>query len=153
MKNQTIGVSDIDIRSDVGKIEQGPCTPEAHRRFQAALRLLTGRWKMEIMWELRQNKRRFGELRRAIPGITQHMLTTQLRDLEAHGLVRRTIYAEVPPKVEYESTPAACALRPVFGALYDWCTVHANALNLDMAIEEGDPASEGVSTGAPAVTT
>jgi DNA-binding HxlR family transcriptional regulator len=146
MKNQTIGVSDVDIHPDVGKIEQGPCTPEAHRRFQAVLRLLTGRWKMEIMWELRQNKRRFGELRRAIPGITQHMLTMQLRDLEAHGLVRRTIYAEVPPRVEYESTPAACALRPVFGALYDWCTAHADALNLDMASAEGDSASRGVST-------
>jgi len=146
MKNQTIGVSDIDIHPVVGKIEQGPCTSETHRRFQAALRLLTGRWKMEIIWELRQNKRRFGELRRAIPGITQHMLTMQLRDLEAHGLVRRTIYAEVPPRVEYELTPAACALRPVFGALYDWCTAHADALNLDMAIAEADSASPGVST-------
>jgi DNA-binding HxlR family transcriptional regulator len=69
----------------------------------------------------------------------------QLRDLEAHGLVRRTIYAEVPPRVEYESTPAACALRPVFGALHDWCTAHADALNLDVAIAEGDRASRGVS--------
>jgi DNA-binding HxlR family transcriptional regulator len=147
MKNQTISISDTDIHPDVGKIEQGPCTPEAHRRrFQAALRLLTGRWKMEIMWELRQNKRRFGELRRAIPGITQHMLTMQLRDLEAHGLVRRTIYAEVPPRVEYESTTAAWALRPVFGALYDWCTAHADALNLDMASADGDTVSRGVST-------
>jgi DNA-binding HxlR family transcriptional regulator len=101
---------------------------------------------MEIMWELRQNKQRFGELRRAIPGITQHMLTMQLRDLEPHGLVRRTIHAEVPPRVEYESTPAACALRPVFGALYDWFTAHADALNLDMVIAEGDTSSRGVST-------
>ncbi len=69
--------------------------------------MLTGKWKGEIIWLLSQGKHRFGELRRSIPGVTQHMLTTQLRDLEANGLVRRTVYAEVPPRVEYEITPSA----------------------------------------------
>jgi|SRR5271165_892858 len=63
---------------------------------------------------------RFGELRRALPGITQHMLTVQLRELETDGLVKRTIFAEVPPRVEYEITPAAKQMRPVFEAIFKW---------------------------------
>ena len=71
------------------------------------LATITGKWKLEILWLLNQRIHRFGELRRAIPGITQHMLTAQLRELEADGLVRRKILAEVPPRVEYAITPAA----------------------------------------------
>src|SRR5438046_2808644 len=76
-------------------------------RFNRALAMLTGKWKGEILWQLVQGTRRFGELRRAIPGISRHMLTMQLRELEAHGLVRRTVYTEVPARVEYELTDAA----------------------------------------------
>ena len=75
--------------------------------MRAALSTITGKWKLEILWLLNQRVHRFGELRRAIPGITQHMLTTQLRELESDGLVRRKIFAEVPPRVEYAMTPAA----------------------------------------------
>lgn len=88
--------------------------------FDEALRILTGKWKGEILWRLAQGTHRFGELKRAIPGITQHMLTAQLRELEADGLVRRTAYAEIPPRVEYDVTEAAQALRPVFEALFAW---------------------------------
>ncbi|MDR3467142.1 MAG: helix-turn-helix domain-containing protein [Xanthobacteraceae bacterium] len=93
-------------------------------QFHRALGTLTGKWKGEILWQLVQGKLRFGELRRSIPGVTQHMLTTQLRDLEADGLVKRTIYPEVPPRVEYEITPAAEALRPVFDELFKWSQEH-----------------------------
>ena len=72
-----------------------------------ALGLLTGKWKLEILFLLGQRLHRFGELRRAIPGITQHMLTTTLRELEKDGLVSRTAYPEVPPRVEYEMTSKA----------------------------------------------
>lgn len=72
------------------------------------------------LWLLGQGTHRFGELRRAIPGITQHMLTLQLRDLEADGLVQRTVFPEVSPRVEYEITPSARALRPVFDELFKW---------------------------------
>jgi DNA-binding HxlR family transcriptional regulator len=88
--------------------------------FDAALRMLTGKWKGEILYRLSQRTYRFGELKRAIPGITQHMLTTQLRELEADGLIERTVFAEVPPRVEYAVTDAARALRPVFDALFRW---------------------------------
>ncbi|HEY5214164.1 MAG TPA: helix-turn-helix domain-containing protein [Acidobacteriaceae bacterium] len=61
-------------------------------------------WKLEILWLLNQRLHRFGELRRATPGITQHMLMAQLRELEEDGLITRTVFAEVPPRVEYEIT-------------------------------------------------
>lgn len=93
---------------------------DAVAEFHWALGLLTGKWKGEILWQLGQGKQRFGALRRLIPGVSQHMLTMQLRDLEADGLVKRTIFAEVPPRVEYEITDAARALRPVFDELFKW---------------------------------
>ena len=105
--------------------EHRECVSEQVRRqFQRALRLLSGKWKSEILWQLVDGKQRFGQLRRAIPDVTQHMLTTQLRDLENEGLVKRTVYAEVPPRVEYEMTPAARALRPVFDELLRWSNAH-----------------------------
>jgi DNA-binding HxlR family transcriptional regulator len=88
------------------------------------LRVLSGKWKGEILWQLVEGKQRFGQLRRAIPDVTQHMLTTQLRDLENEGLVKRTVFAEVPPRVEYEMTPAAEALKPVFDELFRWADTH-----------------------------
>jgi DNA-binding HxlR family transcriptional regulator len=88
--------------------------------FRRALGTITGRWKLEILWLLNQRKHRFGELRRALPGITQHMLTTQLRELETDGLVKRTVFAEVLPRVEYEITPAAQAMRPIYKAILEW---------------------------------
>ncbi|WNJ94093.1 helix-turn-helix domain-containing protein [Bosea sp. 685] len=101
------------------------------------MRILTGKWKGEILWELTQGTLRFGELRRAIPGITQHMLTAQLRDLERHGLVKRTLYAEVPPRVEYELTRAAFDLRPVFEEIQRWSEAHA--IILHHAADEAEP--------------
>nr|WP_236000167.1 helix-turn-helix domain-containing protein [Bradyrhizobium uaiense] len=93
-------------------------------QFHRALSVLAGKWKGDILWQLVDRKRRFGELRQSIPGVTQHMLTTQLRDLEANGLVKRTVYPEVPPRVEYEMTPSAKALKPVFDELYRWAQEH-----------------------------
>jgi DNA-binding HxlR family transcriptional regulator len=98
---------------------------QARAQLHRALRLLSGKWKGEILWQLVDGKQRFGQLRRAIPDVTQHMLTTQLRDLESEGLVKRTVFPEVPPRVEYEMTPAARALRPVFDELFRWANTHA----------------------------
>ncbi|MDA8453888.1 helix-turn-helix transcriptional regulator [Acidovorax sp. GBBC 3334] len=74
------------------------------------------------MWLLNQRVYRFGELRKAIPGITQHMLTAQLRELETDGLVSRTVFAEVPPRVEYAITAKARGLGPTMEALTRWWT-------------------------------
>jgi DNA-binding HxlR family transcriptional regulator len=95
--------------------------------MRSALATITGKWKLEILWQLNQRVHRFGELKRAVPGITQHMLTAQLRELESDGLIRRTIFAEVPPRVEYAITPAAQELKPVIDALFTWWRNHGVA--------------------------
>lgn len=97
---------------------------QANKRNQTLLRLLAGRWKCEIMVLLAERTRRFGELRRGLPGVTQHMLATQLRALEASGLVERIAHREIPPRVEYRLTLAGQALQPIFDELGRWCDQH-----------------------------
>jgi DNA-binding HxlR family transcriptional regulator len=93
--------------------------------MRQALGTISGKWKLEILWLLNQRVHRFGQLRRAIPGITQHMLTAQLRELEADDA--RKIFAEVPPRVEYTITPTARALKPVINAIFTWWRNHGSA--------------------------
>lgn len=99
-----------------------------HEEMRRAFALLSGKWKLEIMWLLNQRIYRFGELRKAIAGITQHMLTAQLRELENDGLVTRTVFAEVPPRVEYEMTAKARALGPTMEALMQWWSEYGNSV-------------------------
>jgi len=85
------------------------------------LQLISGRWKVSILWELFGGKRRFSELRRLLgDACGQKVLTQQLREMERDGLVRRKIYAQVPPKVEYSLTPAGKSLKPVVDAMVRW---------------------------------
>jgi DNA-binding HxlR family transcriptional regulator len=101
-------------------IAAGDAVEAAREELRSVVALIGGKWKLEILWLLHLRVHRFNELRRAIPDVTQHMLTVQLRELEADGLVRRTVYAEVPPRVEYEITDASRRLRPVFRAIMAW---------------------------------
>ncbi|WP_216204717.1 winged helix-turn-helix transcriptional regulator [Amycolatopsis aidingensis] len=87
---------------------------------EVALEVLGGKWKLVIIEHLRGGTRRFGELRRLMPRITQRVLTRQLRELEADGLVRRTVYPEVPPKVEYTLTELGRSLDPIVARLRQW---------------------------------
>jgi DNA-binding HxlR family transcriptional regulator len=107
-------------------------------QFRRAVGMIAGRWKLEILWLLSQRTHRFGELKRGLPGITQHMLTAQLRALEKDGLVKRTIFAEVPPRVEYEITANARRLRPIFVEIVKWAQD-----NTELGVE---PAEEPAST-------
>lgn len=97
-------------------------TPEAAAAaVDEALQLIKGRWKLLILFHLFSGQvRRFSALDRAIPGVSQKMLTQQLRQLEKAGLVRREIYPEVPPRVEYALTDWGQALCPVLDALLQW---------------------------------
>src|SRR5262245_40506504 len=89
-----------------------------------ALDLVGGKWKPLILWRLASGTLRFGQLQRALPGVTQRMLTLQLRELERDGLVTRTVYAEVPPRVEYALTEPARGLLPVMESMGQWLLDH-----------------------------
>ena len=87
---------------------------------EATLGVIGGRWKGVVLYWLLSGKHRFGELRRRVPNCTERMLTLQLRELEEDGLVTRTIYPEVPPRVEYELTAFGRSLEPVLLGMREW---------------------------------
>lgn len=87
---------------------------------ERALSLIDGKWKIVILYKLLKGTLRFSELRRQIPAVTQRMLTNQLRELEADGLLIRTVYPEVPPRVEYSLSARGRSLEPVILALKHW---------------------------------
>ncbi|NKB81195.1 MAG: transcriptional regulator [Nitrospirales bacterium] len=87
---------------------------------EAALELIGGKWKGMALYHLLDGTKRFNELKRNVGGVTQRMLTKQLRELEVDGLISRQVYAEVPPKVEYRLTEKGKALRPILLALEKW---------------------------------
>ncbi|UPT66361.1 MAG: helix-turn-helix transcriptional regulator [Sphingobacteriales bacterium JAD_PAG50586_3] len=84
------------------------------------LELIGGRWKTLILFNLQNKPLRFSELKRALPGVTEKMLTQQLRELEADNLLTRTVYAEVPPRVEYSLTDLGKSLQPVLINIAKW---------------------------------
>jgi DNA-binding HxlR family transcriptional regulator len=87
---------------------------------EVTLSIVGGKWKPIIVWYLLSGTKRFGQLRRLIPGATQQMLTAQLRELEQAGVLHRQVYAQVPPKVEYSLTELGRSLEPVICQLADW---------------------------------
>jgi DNA-binding HxlR family transcriptional regulator len=86
--------------------------------------LIGGKWKTVTLYHLLGQPKRFSELQRKLPGVTQRMLTLQLRELEADGLVHREIYPQVPPKVEYSLTELGCTLEPIIRAMLNWGEVY-----------------------------
>lgn len=97
-------------------------TPRCPAEFTLAM--IGGRWKIPLIFHLLGGAKRFSELSRALGGVTQKMLTQQLREMERHGLVERKIYAQVPPKVEYSLTPLGRSLKPVVDAMCRWGDLH-----------------------------
>jgi DNA-binding HxlR family transcriptional regulator len=89
--------------------------------FEIAMDLIGGKWKPIIIWHLgTKGTKRFNELRKLLPQITQKMLTQQLRELESDGLVERRVYPQVPPKVEYSLTGSGESLMPILRMMCDW---------------------------------
>lgn len=84
------------------------------------LAMIGGRWKIPIIFHLLSGRKRFTELARALNGVTQKMLTQQLREMERNGLVERKVFAQVPPRVEYSLTSLGVSLRPVVDAMCRW---------------------------------
>jgi DNA-binding HxlR family transcriptional regulator len=87
---------------------------------EITLAVIGGRWKVIILYQLFQGVKRFSELQRAIKGVTQKMLTQQLREMERDRIVQRTVYPQVPPKVEYRLTPLGQTLAPVVEEMCKW---------------------------------
>ena len=87
---------------------------------ESTLQVIGGKWKGVILYHLLDGKKRFSELKRFMPTITQRMLTKQLRELESDGLVHRKVYAEVPPKVEYSLTELGKTMEPILVEIYNW---------------------------------
>lgn len=94
---------------------------------EAALSVIGGLWKPVILFKLLDGRKRFGELHRLMPNATQRMMTLQLRELEADGIVARHVYPEVPPRVEYELTAVGQSLRPILEALRSWGEMYRSA--------------------------
>jgi DNA-binding HxlR family transcriptional regulator len=86
----------------------------------ATVEVIGGRWKPTILFQLKDRPRRFNELRRLVPGITQRMLTLQLRALERDGIVSRKVHQSVPPHVEYSFTRKGLTLGPILDAMETW---------------------------------
>ena len=87
---------------------------------ETTLMLIGDKWKVLILRDLLTGTKRFGELKRSVGGISQKVLTAQLRDMESSGLVSRRVYAEVPPRVEYSLTELGLSLRPILDAMREW---------------------------------
>jgi DNA-binding HxlR family transcriptional regulator len=114
-----MGSTDKKVSVELGSVsDRPPCSID---RVERATAVIEGRWKLLILHHLFvRQPRRFSDLERAIPAVTQKMLIQQLRALEADGVVSRIVYPEVPPHVEYALTPAGEALEPALNALHDW---------------------------------
>lgn len=105
-------ISQYDLSAD--------CCP-----VRTTLDIIGGKWKVLILYHLNAETHRFNGLQRLLPGITQRMLTLQLRELESDGIVHREVYPQVPPKVEYSLTEFGRTLMPVIQAMHHWGKTYA----------------------------
>ena len=91
---------------------------------ETTLTLIDDKWKVMILRDLMPGTKRFGELKKSIRSVSQKVLTAQLREMEANGLLTRTVYAEVPPRVEYSLTALGKSLKPILDAMQVWGEVY-----------------------------
>lgn len=101
--------------SEVKSVKDLPACP-----VETTLMLIGNKWKVLILRDLLTGTKRFGELKKSIGGISQKVLTAQLRDMEESGLVNRKVYAEVPPRVEYSLTELGQSLKPILDSMWNW---------------------------------
>lgn len=95
---------------------------------ETTLTLIGDKWKVLILRDLMSGTKRFGELKKSIGTVSQKVLTAQLRDMEANGLVHRDVYAEVPPRVEYSLTELGQSLKPMLDAMWNWGEDYKNSV-------------------------
>jgi DNA-binding HxlR family transcriptional regulator len=107
--------------------------------LEAALEVIGGKWKVLILWALRSQAQRFGELRRLVPGISEKMLIQHLKEMQADGIVTRKDFKEVPPHVEYALTPFGKSLHAALAPLCDWGTLHMKRIGARKEASEEKP--------------
>ncbi|MBQ7814482.1 MAG: helix-turn-helix transcriptional regulator [Thermoguttaceae bacterium] len=122
MKHSNRKVTEPSAASDEQENERGidsnaalPACP-----VETTLKIVGGKWNVLILRDLIDETKRFGELKRSVGNVSQKVLTAALRELESNGLIERTVFAEVPPRVEYTATELGRCLRPVLDALRVW---------------------------------
>lgn len=93
--------------------------------MEVGVNILSGKWKLKILWILSKETIRFNELQRKLGEITTKTLTTQLRELEDYGIIDRKVYAEVPPKVEYKLSEMGETLKPIMSELCNWGVMYS----------------------------
>jgi DNA-binding HxlR family transcriptional regulator len=126
----------MEVQCREEKYQKASC--EAHHLCPVltTLSVIGGKWKPAILWELQGHEvRRFGELRKSIIGITQKMLTQQLRELEADNIISRTVFPEIPPRVEYALTEYGATLCPILKEMVRWGEQHRKALEVQKVEE------------------
>lgn len=96
---------------------------------ETTLTLIGDKWKVLILRDLMPGTKRFGELKKSVGGVSQKVLTAQLRDMEENGLVSRKVYAEVPPRVEYSLTELGKSLKPILDAMQSWGEEYKTSVN------------------------
>ena len=106
------------------------------------LSLIGGKWKALILWNLLEGTMRYSALRKAVPDATPKMLTQQLRELEADGLVSRTVWPVVPPRVDYALTPTGESINPILTAMYRWGDAYLAKRNRKSCCSMKPPADE-----------
>jgi len=127
MKQVRIMRYDTNATVSMAKKKPKPA-PQHHCPVEATLAVIGGKWKALILFWLRDQVCRFGDLRRKIPDISERMLTQQLRELEDDGIVHRKVYPIVPPKVEYSLTAYGRTLRPITDLMCKWGETHLRRL-------------------------
>ena len=98
---------------------------------EMTLQLIGDKWKILILRDLLTGTKRFGELKKSVTGITQKVLTSNLRDMESSGLLTREVFPEVPPRVEYTLTDTGYSLEPILDSMYSWGENYKRSLNLE----------------------
>ncbi len=103
------------------------------RAVERTLEVIGGKWTVQILRDLFEGTRRFGQLQTSLGGVSPKMLIARLRELEERGLVTRTLYPEIPPRVEYSLTDDGRTLRPIIDAMADWGRTHGAHVGFDRA--------------------
>lgn len=136
------------MRLSKKKEAEKKCDPSYACAVEVTLSVIGGKWKLLVLGRINEGVSRFGQLRRIIPGITQTMLTQQLRELEEDGLVSRTIFPVIPPRVEYQLTEFGKSLDSVIAAMETWGTNYAEQVcatkRAARGLEDGPAHAEAV---------